>query len=63
MNQIIDVLMILLMPILFITLIILLAKLIWDSGSSKKSNKSICDLKEQLNRIEEKIDKIEQDKE
>ncbi|MFC0561933.1 hypothetical protein [Halalkalibacter alkalisediminis] len=57
MFQILDVLMALLMPILLLTLIILIAKWIWTSNGNK-SNGSVEEIKEQLNRIEEKIDKL-----
>ncbi|WP_227940277.1 hypothetical protein [Alkalihalobacillus deserti] len=57
MFQILDVLMALLMPILLVTLIILIAKWIWNPNGNK-SNESVEEIKEQLNRIEGKIDKL-----
>ncbi|WP_332699108.1 hypothetical protein [Halalkalibacter lacteus] len=58
MFPVLDVLMALLMPILLITLIILIAKWIWNPNNNGKSHQSLEDIKEQLKRIEEKVDKI-----
>lgn len=55
---VLEVLMALLMPILLIILIVLIAKWIWNSNNNGKSNQSLEDIKEQLNRIEEKVDNI-----
>ncbi len=48
------------MPILLITLIILIAKWIWNpDNNANKLQVSIDDIRKQLNRIEEKMNKID----